>query len=407
MTRTRGLDWPLAVISLGPFMFALATWPLEFKGSAIHVWTLALPLLVIEMVVVSVALVQKDRHFPILAARHKRWRFALYALILVALASALRAIHHPSDALIRTELYFLHLAFGLSVYSLLAGTGEAVLERLAWWLVAGLVAYTFLIAAYVASNEGVPTFNWRWFGLAVHNIRQVGFFFAPAIVITLALSLRGGKRTRIAAIGMTILFFTVTFWSGTRGIIFAVGSALLAAPIVMPLGTCLRLWITAATSALTGLPLSLLHGVDHPSFGFIKRVGLIPSDHLSSGRAELWRESIQLIKQRPWLGYGESEFRYIADAAHGNLGHPHNAPLQFAVQWGVPAAILLVGMIAVLTWKATLATRQHRALSPFWLALVALLAYSLIDGAFYHPYPIKMVALCLAALLTRWEGEPR
>lgn len=405
MTTIRRPDWPLALVAMAPVLFALATWPLDFAGSAIHVWTRSLPLLAIELVVVSVAVIQKNRHFPILETRHSLWRLCLYALILVAFASALRAIHYPSDAVIRTELYVVHLAFGLATCSLLAKMPEAALDRLAWWLVGGVVGYLLLLFPYVVQKESVPGFDWGWFGLAVHNIRQVGFFLAPAIVISLALSLNDGRITRTAMIVVTILMFAVTFWSGTRGVIFAVGSALLAAPIVLPFGTSFRLWVTAAASALIGVPLSLLHVVDHPAFGFIKRVSNTPGDSLTSGRAELWANSIELIPQRPFLGYGESEFRYAAEAALGIYGHPHNAPLQFAVQWGIPAAILLLVMTAVLTWKATEATRRLRTLAPFWLALVALLAYSLIDGAFYHPYPIMMFALCMAVMLTRREGH--
>lgn len=54
------------------------------------------------------------------------------------------------------------------------------------------------------------------------------------------------------------------------------------------------------------------------------------------GRDVLWGLSADLIAQHPWLGIGPMHFaRHLSVLA----AHPHNAIIQFMVEWGVPAAL--------------------------------------------------------------------
>lgn len=68
----------------------------------------------------------------------------------------------------------------------------------------------------------------------------------------------------------------------------------------------------------------------------------------SPGRIELWALSWELIREHPLLGVGPMHF---AAQAHATNAHPHNFVLQFAVEWGIPATIILFGTLAWAAWK--------------------------------------------------------
>ncbi len=67
-------------------------------------------------------------------------------------------------------------------------------------------------------------------------------------------------------------------------------------------------------------------------------------------RLAQWRFGVQLVLQRPWLGWGAAAFSvlYPLYAQRKWHGHSHNLPLELAVSHGLPAALLLVGTVLTL-----------------------------------------------------------
>jgi O-antigen ligase len=113
-------------------------------------------------------------------------------------------------------------------------------------------------------------------------------------------------------------------------------------------------------------------------------------------RINLWRASLNMIADHPWLGVGLDNFlyayrgHYIFAAAwqEPNLNHPHNIILDFATRLGLLGLIAgswLIGWLGRLLWLA----RQRVA--PLWQpvviglsgALVDMLAHGLVDHSFF------------------------
>jgi len=75
-------------------------------------------------------------------------------------------------------------------------------------------------------------------------------------------------------------------------------------------------------------------------------------------RDEIWASSLALIKAQPWLGVGWGQFNFawtltpsFARGA-GLVDNAHNLPLQLAVELGVPAAVLMIGLLLFALWTA-------------------------------------------------------
>ena len=90
------------------------------------------------------------------------------------------------------------------------------------------------------------------------------------------------------------------------------------------------------------------------------------SGNASSNRSAIWSNTLMLIKAHPWAGVGYGEFNLawtltpFPQRPAELFDHPHNLLLQFAVELGVPLALLVIGL--------------------FGWALVAALRYAVTDG---------------------------
>ncbi|MBK7919536.1 MAG: O-antigen ligase family protein [Chloroflexi bacterium] len=125
-------------------------------------------------------------------------------------------------------------------------------------------------------------------------------------------------------------------------------------------------------------------------------------------RLNLWRASLNMIADHPWLGVGLDNFlyahrgRYILDAAwqEPNLNHPHNIVLDFATRLGLLGLLAggwLIGEAGFRLWR--LGTTHHASrltphvsrLSPLWLpvavglggGLISMVMHGLVDHSFF------------------------
>jgi len=117
-----------------------------------------------------------------------------------------------------------------------------------------------------------------------------------------------------------------------------------------------------------------------------------PSCH---GRAYLWSNVWDLIVQKPWLGWGWRELawaHFVSDFPQRFCDIPdnaHNLPLHWAVELGVPLALLFsVGLGALLLGTRPWAERQPQRQWAWWV-LLFLLLHSLVEyPLWYGPFQL-------------------
>ncbi len=120
-------------------------------------------------------------------------------------------------------------------------------------------------------------------------------------------------------------------------------------------------------------------------------------------RLAVYRATLELIGQRPWLGHGfgsfEAAFRLVRPEAIERLfAQAHNGYLEAAVGLGVPAALVLLAALAAPTVACARAARQGSAAGVAGLGAAVLVAgHALVDFAPQVP-AVALTAACLLGL---------
>lgn len=107
---------------------------------------------------------------------------------------------------------------------------------------------------------------------------------------------------------------------------------------------------------------------------------------LAITRLAQWGVALQLIAERPWLGWGAAAFSVIYPLRTGHWhGHPHNLPIDLALSHGLPAAVLVVALVLGLLIRAAALGMATGALfdRAWWTAVLVLVALHATDIPMY------------------------
>jgi metal-sulfur cluster biosynthetic enzyme len=148
-----------------------------------------------------------------------------------------------------------------------------------------------------------------------------------------------------------------------------------------------------AASAL----LPLLLGMQAFGGGAVSR---FQADGLPCGsRIALWSNVLHLIGLKPWFGWGwgELDYAHFITAYPGVrfcniLDNAHNLPLHLAVELGIPAALLLCGLLAWLVVRARPWRESRGERQTAWVVLALIGLHSLLEyPLWYGPFQIAVV----------------
>lgn len=144
------------------------------------------------------------------------------------------------------------------------------------------------------------------------------------------------SRTSLLAFGLTVVMWLGSrFWLGQR----------------MPAS---GRWIVGAVGLLIGLPVALVVG--------LWAVGQSDSQLFSGApesvqyRLQYWVASSEMIAARPWFGWGPGNFQSAYAAfqppqASETIADPHNFFFEIAATSGLPAALALLGAVALSIYR--------------------------------------------------------
>lgn len=389
------------VIGFAPVLLFLLTWNVP----AHQYWTLMMrefsfTELLAELVTIAVAFregmfsswkrAQPDRLDRIALA-------ALAVLLIVAIATASFVAPAGASAAFRTAYWIVHLLFGFST-AFLCGR---IFERadLVNAYVAGFCAFALAFIVFAATSLHRPM-NWTWDLPAMIHIRHVGIYATPIIGLCIGwMATRTGAKWW-AASAVTFAGLAITLWTGSRGPVAALAAAAVLAMIVPAMrrpkawgGALLALVLAAALVAMLPVPAS--------NMGVVRTVtATTESNDIGTGRGQMWRGVIHAIGQRPVFGYGEGQMPAVAPFY--GLGQPHNLILQLLLAWGAVGLLCSIALgLWFLRWAIpTVRADQGELLGPL-LAMLGLVALSMVDAAMYHILPLSIFAACAGIIASR------
>lgn len=317
----------------------------------------------------------------------------LFAIFLLGLVSALRS-NHPGHGIAELALF---ASLCLLVPGVALATNQrhpgAVRTACRLALLLALGHATGILTRYAAALQLQSPLDTMVLLLGYANPRFPSALYALLIPLVAALAVDRSERRDLRCVAdvVLILLWCFNIALQTRALAFAYAVAVPA--VVMTLGwhgtsaMVKRLVVTALLG--TALYCVLFLGVPEwlgTGLAQAGREGLLAG----SGREALLLMSWESIRQAPLLGVGPMGFAAIANKIGA---HPHNWIVQLAVEWGVPAALLTVVMVAGGLRAASRRIRQHIAATRpvatvavgAYLAVIVGLIYGLVDGNLVMP----------------------
>ncbi|QLG95318.1 O-antigen ligase family protein [Pseudomonas yamanorum] len=331
----------------------------------------------------------------------------LAVIILWGLLSSSLA-HQPVWALTELALFITCGAIAFAFALLRRNGGESVDQALILCviLLCLIKSIQYLRAGVLAFTSGESVLNTDLLLSGFSNKRFYGQFQTFTLpLLALPLLLPTSKRTvRGLVFALLCVWWLIAIAGGTRGTWLGMGVAGLLLVFLGPSG---RRWLGWQLAALLcGLVLYwLLFMVLAGYLGL--ELAQAAGDRLTtslSGRGLIWWQAWDMIRERPWLGFGPMHF---ADIANDIAAHPHQAILQWACEWGVPSALCVVVLATRAGW-ATLGVLRERVLSMaavdllrlcLFAALVGAMTQAMVDGVIVMPNSQLWLALVVGWLM--------
>ncbi|WP_162245628.1 PglL family O-oligosaccharyltransferase [Methylibium sp. Root1272] len=293
--------------------------------------------------------------------------------------------------------------------------GRHGVPAMAWaWLLAGLACVLVAMVQYFA-----PSMADGWFvapagaaGRSVGNMRQPNHLATAllcAIVMTTWLWHAGRLRAPWAAVSLFAMVLAVALSASRTGAL-SLGVLLLWAVVDRTLPRAARWTLALAPVAylLCWAGLAEYAAWQHAHFYAAER--LQANGDISSSRFAIWRNALTLIAQNPWAGVGWGNFNFawtftpFPDRPVAFFDHTHNLPLQLAVEIGLPATALVLGLFGWALWRARGAWRVageqpgHPARAVF-VMLAVLGVHSLLEYPLWYAYFLLPAAWALGVFL--------
>jgi len=238
-------------------------------------------------------------------------------------------------------------------------------------------------------------------GLAIGNIRQPNqlstlLLWACAAAVWWSV-VRGWPLGLLAGL-LAALLFTVVLTASRTGVIGVVMLALWGlVDRRLPRRVRLLLLAGPAFYALAWWGMTQWAAAAGHAFHGGQRMTATLHGYGSDARVNTWLNTWALIKMHPWtgVGFGAYNFAWTLTPFPGRstafFDHSHNLLLQLAVELGLPAALLVLCLLAASLWagrRGLTAAQDERAVSArtalFMLAIVAV--HSLLEYPLWYAY---------------------
>jgi O-antigen ligase len=294
-----------------------------------------------------------------------------------------------SDFAKKIEIAWLVTLGSLSVGML--GIFQILINRPDWQLPRLFSSY--IINLGMSSDRRITA----WFG----HFNELAIYLLLVFPLAIFFLKYGNRNQKIIATTSILLDAICLYFSGSRNAwaIAAIGLMAIAAyyrywRILLGLGLAAVITGWAVFGENLGIGGEWLQ-ILFPT-AFVQRLQSTVNPSLNdfastSDRLNAWNFALDLISQRPILGWGLRSFTMLAAVfAYDlkSLPHEHNFYLLLAVGAGIPALLALIGLVGATAWQnftAVVCPQQRDLQFLTWLAIASFLLFSLADVPIYEP----------------------
>jgi O-antigen ligase len=331
----------------------------------------------ISMAIYAIALFFIARRWqPVVRQLAKRGKLILFIVFLVV-GSTLWS-DFP-DITLRRSVIFLGRTF-YGIYFATRYTLKQQAQLIAWGF--GVVVVMSVIFATVLRKYGLMAgiHAGAWRGIYMHK-NSLGIQMSLSAAIFLMLLLGNDRKKWATWAGFVVSVVLVILSRSSTGLV-----SLMTLIALIPLCCILRFrWnlmvpISITTLVVCGGGGILLAGYLEDFFGSMGK------DLTLTGRTDLWPYVWEMIKQRPWLGYGYEGFWRGLDSASGAIWravgwtppHAHNGLLELLLMFGwVGTSIYLLGFF-INFLKSLALIHVNKSPESFWPVLY--LGYTILTN---------------------------
>lgn len=325
---------------------------------------------------------------PRAAARQGLLFGGLLVLVLISCWSS----EHPAAALQESSLWLGLLGWGFVCRGqALAGAERPLLRAMA----GGMTAYTAVVMAlYVLALTFNAPLDARSFIIGFDNPRFLNHVQTVAIPLLWVVAASDSNRRwqaaalfaavgQIALTALTLARATFLAWL----VVLVVLTVLRARRISRFGWGCLAAGLCCAAVLFVAVP-EVMNRAWRPSFAR-------PSElNAAHSRDLLWEAALTQSLASPWLGQGPMHF---AAKVNPTAAHPHNVYLQLASEIGLPAALLLLGLLLRPLKQGLQRLRSVGDSQPLLAGAAAAVLAALVDGAFSGNFVMPLSQLWIAA----------
>ena len=290
------------------------------------------------------------------------------------------------------------------------GAGWVRLVALAW-LWAAAISTVVALCQYFGFADGLaPWVNTSDVGEAYANLRQRNQFASLTVIGMAAIFwLLPGLKPWQALAAMAWLAIGNAVTTSRTGLLQLLLLGLLLLMWPGPWRPRAKLWmvgLVAYAVAAVVLPW-VLESVTGAAAGHLW--GRVSTVDECSSRLVLWSNVLQLIVDKPWIGWGwgELDFAHYATLYAGPrfcdiLDNAHNLPLHLSVELGLPVALLVCGGMLWAMARAKPWAEADPARQMAWAVLMVIGVHSLLEyPLWYGPFQMAL-GLCLGLL---WPAD--
>lgn len=317
---------------------------------------------------------------------------------------------HFSASLVRFSETMWHILFVYALYICFNENAE-----LRWlvrnFIVFGFVLYSILMGSVLFFADIGLDVNYSRIFLGFHHLRHFGYYALIVLFVAFELLRRSQEEGKgfqeFVFLSAIVCAWSCLFVLGGRGPFFAFLSAACALVIVnrryFNKRYIMALFGTMFVGLLISVPLS------DESFGVLRifhsTVTGETLDEVSSGRLSIWKDVFRHSLLVPFFGEGPEGYLFtVSQQSYSSTIHPHGLFPQTVLEWGWPGALLFLMLLGnvlrnVITRIMQPGKFDYVVVGGFG-TLIAILAFSLVDGVLYHPRPTLLFCVVLALLLS-------